>query len=454
MKKIFSFLYAALAVAALAVPAELSAAPKNPKRERIVVSEPRAISGITQADINGISEYIESKLGGNYDIFSRTALKAILDEYKFVDSSGLVNDPQLRQQLAQKSVDCLLVYSISKLGSRLSLTMMVVNSSTGEIRKGQRASVTAAGLDELVRRLDSALDSMGLLAGADEPAVKKLAVMPVSAGRGVQRSIPEALHTKLSSFILKSGSFELVSREDMSRIAKESALTDHSLAASNQYAKIGQLQLADYLAVVAIDRYDHYSVGGGTAMAGSVTPSGRLTIQMSLRIVDVKTGKIIAVETLRDSMRSTEIPAASRRDWTAADYDNAFLERASAKLGNALLQRLDPVLVATVEGSSVYLTRGSGAGVYNGQYFHVYNPGRQIIHPKTKRILGTTESFAATIKVVETAADLSIAAICGKPAAPIQPGAICRSTDPGESGTVYGVAPAPAAAAPAYPMAN
>ena len=165
-------------------------------------------------------------------------------------------------------------------------------------------------------------------------------------------------------------------------------------------------------------------------------------------------GKIIAVESLRDSMKSTDIPPASRRDWLAADYDNAILERASATVGNYLLDRLDPVQVAAVEGNTVYLTRGSGAGIYNGQYYHVFNPGRQVVHPKTGRVLGTTESFAGTIQVSQVVPDLSMAVICDKPAAPIRPGAVCRSAEPSAIGSKYGVAPEPPPPPPAYPMAN
>ena len=446
MKKYFFLLL-------LAAASVLTAAPKNAARERIVVAEPRAISGVSQADIQGISEYLESKLGGNYEIFSRTSLKAISAEMQFVAESGMVDDAT-RQKLAQKSVNCILVYSISKLGSRLSLTMMVVDSSTGEIRKGQRASVTAQSLDELIGRLDSALDSMGLLAGAAAPAVKKLAVLPVEAADGVQSDIPGMLHAKLSSFLLKSGVFELVTREDLERIARESGLVDGSLTASGQFSKIGQLQLADYLAIVKVERYDHYAVGGGTAIAGPVSPAGRMTIQVTVRIVDVKDGKVIAVESLRDSLRSTQIPPGSRREWLAADYDNAFMEQASATVGNYLLDRLDPVPVAAVEGESIYLTRGSGAGIYNGQYYNVFNPGKQIVHPKTGRVLGTSESYAGTIQIVQVTPDLSIAAVYGKLEQPIVPGAKCRTAEPSAIGAKYGVPPEPPPPPPAYPMAN
>ena len=101
MKRLFLCVQLVAALLAFA-PSETSAAPAAPRRERIAVAEPRAVSGVTEADINGISEYLETKLGGQYDIFSRTALKAILGEFKFVAASGLVVDDSLRQQLAQK----------------------------------------------------------------------------------------------------------------------------------------------------------------------------------------------------------------------------------------------------------------------------------------------------------------------------------------------------------------
>lgn len=442
----------AVFAAVLTMP-ELAAAPKNAPRERIAVAEPRTAGGVPEETITGISDYLESKLGGSYDLYSRTALKAMLKEYAF-NNSGMVLDEEARGQLAQKSVNCLLVYSISRLGSRLSLTMMVIDCATGQVRKGRRAAVTARNLDELIGRLDLALERMGLLAGAETPAVKKLAVLPVSSAPEVPPHIAGELHGKLSSYLLKSGVFELVSREDLERIARENSLADSNLADPGQFAKINQLQLADYLAVVKVTRYDHYLVGGGTELAGNIAPRAQLAMQAELRIVEVKTGKIIAVENLRDSMKGTDIPAVSRRDWVPADYDHAFLESAAATIGNRLLDRLDPVLVAAVEGNNIYLSRGSGAGIYEGQFYHVFNPGRQIVHPRTKRVLGTTESFAGTIQVVQISPDLSVAVLTDKGAEPIREGALCRNAEPSAAGSKYGVAPAPPPPAPAYPMAN
>ena len=107
MKKL-SLMTLLLLAAMLFTPAESRAATKNTPRERIAVAEPRAVGGIPAEGLQGISEYIESKLGGNYEIFSRTALQAILKETAFTNS-GMVIEESVRQQLAQKSVDCLLV---------------------------------------------------------------------------------------------------------------------------------------------------------------------------------------------------------------------------------------------------------------------------------------------------------------------------------------------------------
>ena len=120
----------------------------------------------------------------------------------------------------------------------------------------------------------------------------------------------------------------------------------------------------------------------------------------------------------------------------------------------ALLLTSEPVRDFTALPDSIRLTRGSGAGIYEGQYYQVFNPGRQIVHPKTGRVLGTAESFAATIQVTQVTPDLSIAVICDTPTEQINPGAYCRNTEPSASGTRYGIPQEAPPPPPAYPMAN
>ncbi len=447
MKKFLNLkkvLFAFLLIAAAAVSA----------KEKIAVAEPRTVGGISPESLAGISDYLESKLGGNYDIFSRASLSAMLKEDAF-NQSGLVLDADAQKQLSQQSVDCLLTYSIAKLGSRLSMTLMVIDCSTGKIRQSQRYTITAKSVDGLVSRLDTALDKMGLLYGAaDNDLVKKVVLLPLRDQAGAGAGIAAGLDAKLSSFLLKSGSMELLTRSELAAIAKESSFVDSDLVEPGQLSKIAQLKIADYLVTGEINQFSNRVISSGTEIAGAAAGKQKLTIQLNLRIVEVKTGRVIAQESLRQEMQSTDIPAQSRLNWTDADYDNAFLEKVSVAAGNRLLERIDPIRVAAVDDSGVYLTRGSGAGVFPGMLFVVYNPGREIIHPVTKRKLGVAEEKAAGIEVVQVVPDMSIARIAGKVLAPIKEGAICRSIEASEQETPYGIPPAAPAPAPAYPMAN
>ena len=446
MKNLFSF--SKVLVAVMLFTALFASA-----KEKIAVAEPRTAGGISPESLAGISDYIESKLGGNYEIYSRASLNAMLKEDAF-NQSGLVLDAETQHQLAQQAVDHLLTYSISKLGSRLSMTIMVIDCSTGEIRKNQRYAITANTLDALIARIDTALNKMGLLqGGADAEAVKRIVIQPISSSNA-DRSIAAGLDAKLTSFLLKSGSLEILSRSDLDAIAKESRFAESDLAEPGQLSKMAELKVADYLVTGTITRFENRIVSSGTAIAGASVGKLKMTMQLDLRVIDIKTGKILAQESLRQEMQSTDIPAQARLNWTEADYENAFLEKASAAIGNRLLERIDPIRVAAVDANGIYLTRGAGAGIYPGTQFVVCNPGRKIIHPVTKRELGTTEEKAAIIQVVEVIPDMSIAKVVGKEAAPIKEGAICRSLEASESDTPYGIKPVEVAPPPAYPMAN
>lgn len=422
-------------------------------KEKIAVAEPRTAGGLSPEDLAGISDYIESKLGGNYDIFSRASLSAMLKEDAF-NQSGLVLDADVRHQLAQQAVDCLFTYSISKLGSRLSMTLMVIDCSTGEIRKNQRYAITAPSIDALVTRLDTALEKMGLLQGkAENDEIKRVVLLPFSNNAEVSEAIANDMNVKLASFLLKSGSVEILSRADLDAISKESRFVDSDLADPGQLSKIAQLKVADYLVNGEIVRFENRLITQETTIAGASSGRQQMTIQLNLRIIDIKTGKVIAQESIRQEMKSTDIPAISRQNWTEADYNNAFMEKSAVVVGNRLLERIDPIRVAAADDSGVYLTRGAGAGIFPGTRFIVCNPGRKILHPVTKKELGTTEEKAALIEVVEVVPDMSIAKIIGKAAAPIKEGAICRSTETSETDTQYGIKPAETTP-PAYPMAN
>ena len=137
----------------------------------------------------------------------------------------------------------------------------------------------------------------------------------------------------MTSFLLKSGSLEVLTRSELDAIVKESRFADSDLADPGQLAKIAQLKIADYLVAGEITHFDNRTVSTGTEIAGATSGKQRQTIQFNLRLIDVKTGKVIAEESMRQQMESTDIPAQLRLNWTEADYANAFLEKVAVAAG-------------------------------------------------------------------------------------------------------------------------
>lgn len=283
--------------------------------------------------------------------------------------SGLVDDRGTLARFGKVSgVNLLLHYTVAKLGNKYTMSFMLVNCTTGEVDAEKKAVVDAVSFAQLIARMEIALDKMGLLAkGAD--AVRKLAILPVKvAGRNISPADAAAFGSKLGSSLRGSGAFELLERADLDKIVAESGMVDFELADSGQHSRIAQMSVADDILVLNLTRLENNLISSSTQIAGT---NSRIvsTVQANFKLLEVKTGKVIASGDFKFTMRSTEIPASEKRDWTAADYTNALLDRAVAALTGTILEQVDPVLVAGVDDGQVYLTRGSLGGVKTGRCF-------------------------------------------------------------------------------------
>ena len=416
----------------------------EPKEKIAVTADNQA--GLSESEVLALNNRIEAKLNDKYQVVTRSALNAILKETQFQNESGLVNDRGALARFGKISgVNLLLHYTVAKLGDKYTMSFTVLNCTTGELVPGKKTVEDAPTFRQLIARVDTALDKMGLLAGSTSSGVRKLAVLPVQiAGSSISEKDAKALETKLSAAILKSGSFEMLDRADLDKITKESKMVDFELADSGQSAKIARMSVADCILILKLTRLENNKITTNTAIAGTNTRIVS-TVQVNFKMLDVKTARTLAADDFKYTMRSTEIPASEKRDWTDADYTNAVLDRASAALAGAILDQVDPVLVAGVNGAQVYLTRGSIGGIKAGDMFQVYVKNAPIVHPVTKKVLGQTEKQLGTLRVASVQPDMSIAAVVTGKATDFPAGALCRKLT---QTAVQKQAP------PAYPMAR
>lgn len=419
-----------------------SAAAESPKKERLAVAEPETHNGIDAQEIAGISNYLESRVGGPFEIYSRTALKAILKEHAF-NESGMVADEDTKNELDLKGIKYLLSYNVSKIGGVYRFTMQLVNASTGRIDPDRRAAFDVKSLRMLYGRIDQSLKKMGMFHGEGDEA-KRIALLPVS-GNSLSQADGEAIAGKLTAILSKSGAFTMTDRADLDKVAAESLMAEAELAAPGQAVKVGQINVADYIVIVKVPRFENRKKASGSEISGFSGEKIISHIGVTVKAVEVATGEVKCAGDLSMVVESTEFPAEERRNWTLGDYNNALFDRVAAAVSAMLLEKLDPVYVAAVEDGNIYLTCGRNT-VSVGDVFEVFNPGKEIVHPVTKKKLGTAERFAGRIRVVEAGGDLAVARAVNEKENHVSVGGVCRNKT--------AAAKPDTAPDPVYPMAQ
>ncbi len=304
----------------------------------IAIAEPEAKGGIKPADISAISDYIESKISDTYNIYSRASLRPILRELEF-NNSGLVFDGELQNGLEQKSVKYLFAYTISKLENKYAMSMRVVECLTGKIVPKQRTVVLADNLTQLYSKIDMGLDDMGLLAVA-KAKTKSMVVMPVKTYVSIPNNIMRSFEAKFNSKLVNSNMFNLLTRSDLDAILKENNIATSSIANANQLYKIANLDIADYILMPEILRLDNRKERATTTIAGATNGKERFYLQLNIKVLDCKTGKIIAQKEFDELMTNLDVPIELRRDFQLLDYYNYFFDKTLTKATAYLVQNI------------------------------------------------------------------------------------------------------------------
>ena len=251
---------------------------------------------------------------------------------------------------------------------------------------------------------------------------------------------------QLTSFLVKSRKFNVLNRTDIRRIIAENNLTNSQWAKPGQEQMVGKLLVSDYLITGTINRLEFAVRRRRIALTNEIARNITATFKFQFKITAVKSGKVVSANQITEKLTNSEvrrlIPAAERRNWGVSEYKDLLFERATIKAGNDILAEIYPIKIASVNGESVMLNRGKGAGIKTGQIFKVFNQGNVVTDPDTGEVLGASEEEAGTIKISAVNPKFSSGKII-KGKGKVITGAICRRQNSGKS-----------TAAPAYPRAT
>lgn len=277
------------------------------------------------------------------------------------------------------------------------------------------------------------------ISGNETPAMKS-----INAGRKISENF-------LVQFV-NSGKFDVVEREQIEKTLREQNFSASGNVDPAQVAAFGKLTGVDYIITGTIETDFQQTSSGSNIIVNIRKTTLTMHVKISAKLVNVTTGSVVSAETAEGNAESkstaTDFSSGEQQKSLAGLFDQAAAG-ASKKILDKFIPRAielfkpvaPKVLVAAVDGSTVYLNAGANAGLVNGAAVKVMREGEPILDPVTQKVIKIRKTFLceATLSSVEDAsAEATLAANCP----PIQAKDVIDFAPPAPGGA------APAAAAP------
>ncbi|MBS1835643.1 MAG: hypothetical protein JST65_23200 [Acidobacteria bacterium] len=305
----------------------------------------------------------------------------------------------------------------------------------------------------MTRRIATVLLCSSMLASAQKRtlAVESFdysAVMTyVQAMFGNHLPVGQGIQAMMVKRIAQAGKFTVVERRKIENIMKEQDFGASGRVARPTAAKIGKIRAADMILmgdVVIFGRDDQVKRGAGGISIGGVGVAGgggkadyKAVVAMNYRIVDSETGEIAQTGEARGESKRTSkggglaLLAGGVRIGGASDVTSSNF--AETIIGEAVMDCVDKLAdqvnqqsagigakeieisanVATVSGSTVYITAGTNSGVKVGDSFGISRLGKQIKDPATGEVLDQESNLIGSIVISQVREKVAIGTYSG-----------------------------------------
>jgi curli biogenesis system outer membrane secretion channel CsgG len=273
----------------------------------------------------------------------------------------------------------------------------------------------------------SCLALCALLASSLALAAPRVAVMDFENRSGigdwrVGRGAADILTTEL----VKSTKFEMYERERLNSMLNEQDLGQSGRVDPASAAKIGKLLGVQYMITGAVTEYGESSSNMG---AGGLFEAGKkgYFAGVDIRIVDVNTGRILMAESgqgIKSSKNVRVMGIGGGERWNEKHATEAMrlaIKEVADKIGKAdfaggggsSAAAAGPVdiLIADVDGKTITLNQGKGAGLSVGDVLTVKRKGKEIKDPSTGAVLRVTYDTLGTVRLTEVDASYSVGTI-------------------------------------------
>lgn len=262
--------------------------------------------------------------------------------------------------------------------------------------------------------------SLALASSLTLAARPTVAVLPFSAdkqvvisdGRNVISGTIEdqssLLTNELVHQLVATRKFDVLERSRVDDLVKEKQFQESDYASPDEAPKIAKLLGADYFVLGRIDDFDVESEEKTIPYSTQTYVQQEANIDLYLRIIDARTGKIVAAEKF-DSEAKLRVNPNKKNQNVGKDLVAQAAQEMVSRITNAVY----PVKVAKVDGKTLYLNRGADGNLKVGDLLSVYSQGDAVTDQDTGEVLGNTENEVAQAKVIAVDARFTKAELQG-----------------------------------------
>ena len=241
---------------------------------------------------------------------------------------------------------------------------------------------------------------------------------PTEFGRGMTEM--------LTTSLLKTDRFLLVERKNLNDIQDEQALAASGAVAPDTAPARGSLLGAQVIVRGAVTEvaYDRKGIGGDIVLPNGIRVKANQDhafVALDIRLYDTTSGQIL--DSVRTEGRAQATGAGI--DYSRRDFRIGTVAFNNSPLGRATRQAVDRAVTAITEkmanrpwegriaeldgteaaGRTLYINAGSRAGIRAGDELVVMRPGRPVIDPETKAVIGRTRDAVVGRCRVESVTD-------------------------------------------------
>ncbi len=293
--------------------------------DKLAIAEPVGKGGLKTEEIEAVWSMLEASVDGGFELISRSALQQMMTEIGLTTSSDLVNlNSAQKAKLGEiKTVKYLLVTTVSKLGTRLNISMMMLDASTGEIDPDKKTSETVNSLDDLSDKLPDMLNEMGLGREAKKRG-RSAILIPVIKVANAPGYLGEDFNVRLEESLLNSG-VKLQNLQSVAKILKKNNIDNLYEVEPAMFTRIGGLLRVDYLIQATINRFSCTVKKEYIAVTRKNVIRVIGNIEGNIRIIAVRTGEVTASIPFRQPVDFDDL--TDTEDWAAEDYGKYLIER-------------------------------------------------------------------------------------------------------------------------------